>query len=154
MAVTLQAWHWAVIAGVLVLLELATPAFFFAWLAAGALATALVAWLAPQLIWQVQTLVFALVTCLMVFGWFRFRPKPLLPGEPGLNRRAAALIGTRATLEGPIDNGQGRARLADTTWPVSGPDLPAGTVVQVVGVEGTRLVVEEATLVYRQDAGR
>ena len=141
---TLQAWHWAVLAGVLVLLELATPGFFFAWLALGALLTAVVAWLVPQLLWQVQALIFALAAGLAVVGWFRLRPKPAPSDEPGLNRRALSLMGVRATLEQPIENGHGRARFGDTTWPVSGPDLPAGTVVEVVGAEGTRLLIRPA----------
>ncbi|HEX2528508.1 MAG TPA: NfeD family protein [Geminicoccus sp.] len=142
MAITMQAWHWAVLAGVLLLLELATPAFFFAWLALGAVVTAALVWFAPQLIWQVQALVFALTAALAVLAWFRFRPTPQASSEPGLNRRAASLVGTKTTLEQAVQNGRGRARLGDSTWPVSGPDLPAGTVVVVVGVEGTRLIVE------------
>jgi membrane protein implicated in regulation of membrane protease activity len=141
MAFTMQAWHWAVLAGVMLILELATPTFFFAWLAAGALATAAVAWFVPQLIWQVQVLVFALAAFIAVGAWFRFRPLPAASGHPMLNQRAASLIGTTVTLEQPVINGRGRARLGDTTWPVSGPDLPTGAVVKVVGMDGTRLLV-------------
>ena len=142
MAFTMQAWHWAVLAGVMLLLELATPAFFFAWLAAGALATAGVVWLVPQLIWQVQAIVFALTAIVAVGMWFRFRPRLETSDHPMLNQRAASLIGVTATLEQPLVNGRGRARLGDTTWPVSGPDLPAGAAVKVVGIEGTRLLVD------------
>lgn len=141
----MQAWQWAVLGGVLLLLELATPSFFFfAWLALGAFVAATVAWLVPQLAWQVQALVFALAAAMAVLAWFRFHPKPALPGEPGLNRRAASLVGMKVKLEEAIENGHGRARVNDTTWPVTGPDLPAGTVVAVVGVDGTRLVVTPA----------
>ena len=140
----MQPWHWMVLAGVMVLLELATPAFFFAWLALGAFVTAAVVWFVPQLVWQVQAMIFALAAGLAVLAWFRFRPKPVATTEPGLNRRAASLIGTRTTLEQAMSNGRGRARLGDTTWPVSGPDLPAGSAVTVVGVDGTRLLVEPA----------
>ena len=138
----MQAWLWVVLAGVLVMLELATPTFFFfAWLAAGALITAAVAWVLPELIWQVQALIFALAAALGVLAWFRFRPKEPPADEPGLNRRAASLIGMRVDLEQAIENGRGRARVGDSTWPVTGPDLPAGATVTVVAVDGTRLVV-------------
>jgi membrane protein implicated in regulation of membrane protease activity len=142
MAFTMQAWHWAVLAGVMLILELATPAFFFAWLAAGAFMTAAVAWFFPQLIWQVQAMVFALTAIVAVGAWFLFRPRPETGDHPMLNRRGASLIGVTATLEQPLVNGRGRARLGDTTWPVSGPDLPAGAVVKVVGMDGTRLLVD------------
>jgi membrane protein implicated in regulation of membrane protease activity len=145
----MQAWQWMVLGGVLVLLELATPSlFFFAWLALGALVAAIVAWLAPALIWQVQALVFAIAAGAGVLTWFRFRPTPASPGEPGLNRRAASLVGTRLTLDRKIENGRGRARVGDSSWAISGPDLPAGTAVTVVDVDGNRLVVAVGPPLY------
>jgi membrane protein implicated in regulation of membrane protease activity len=35
----------------------------------------------------------------------------------------------------------GKARLGDGVWKVSGPELPAGTRVRVVGVDGVVLKV-------------
>ncbi|WP_159711392.1 NfeD family protein [Geminicoccus flavidas] len=137
----MEAWQWAAIAGMLLLLELATPGFFFAWLAVAAAVVAAVAWWAPQLVWQVQALVFALAAALAVLAWFRFRPEPAATAEPGLNRRGEALVGSRLVLDQPIQNGRGRVRIGDTSWPVSGPDLSAGTAVRVVRVDGNRLVV-------------
>jgi membrane protein implicated in regulation of membrane protease activity len=138
----MQAWQWMVLAGVLVLLELTTPSmFFFLWLVPGALIAAGVAWLVPEAIWQVQAIVFAIATIIGVLAWFRFRPSPAPPGEPGLNRRAAALVGSHLILDRPIENGLGRASVGDSSWTVSGPDLPAGAAVTVTGVDGNRLRV-------------
>ena len=142
---TFAPWHWAVLAGLLLLLEVATPGFVFAWLALGGLVLAAVAWIVPTLIWQVQIVLFVLISGAAVLIWFRFRPVPEPPAEPGLNRRAYALIGTRLTLDDPIVDGRGRARLGDGSWPITGPDLPAGSTVEVVAVDGTRLVVARAT---------
>jgi membrane protein implicated in regulation of membrane protease activity len=47
-------------------------------------------------------------------------------------------------LEQGIVNGSGRVQIADAFWDVSGPDLPAGTVVRVVAAHGMTLVVQEA----------
>lgn len=58
--------------------------------------------------------------------------------------RAAQLIGRTAVLAEPIREGRGRIRLDDTVWRVSGPDLPAGSRVKVVSVQGTELHVEAA----------
>ena len=44
-------------------------------------------------------------------------------------------------LTEPIVDGRGRMKVADTMWRVAGPDLPAGTKVRVVAVEGTVLRV-------------
>jgi membrane protein implicated in regulation of membrane protease activity len=43
------------------------------------------------------------------------------------------MIGRTATLAEPIREGRGRIQSGDTLWRVSGPDLPAGTRVKVVG---------------------
>jgi inner membrane protein len=46
------------------------------------------------------------------------------------------------TLEGAIVDGRGRLKVDDTVWLVSGPDLPAGTHVRVIGAESTVLQIE------------
>jgi len=59
-----------------------------------------------------------------------------------LNRRAETYVGRTFTLERPIVDGRGRLKVDDTVWLVEGPDLPAGTRVQVTGTDNTRLRVE------------
>ena len=63
--------------------------------------------------------------------------------EIHLNRRADGYIGRIFTLERPIIDGRGRLRVDDTTWLVEGPDLPAGTRVQVTSVNNTLLRVSQ-----------
>jgi hypothetical protein len=46
-------------------------------------------------------------------------------------------VGQRGALLLPIVNGRGRIRLGDSSWSVTGPDLPAGMSVEVTGIEGT-----------------
>ena len=55
--------------------------------------------------------------------------------------------GTKAMLgkiEEPITRDGGRIRVGDSSWRIVGPELPAGTNVRVVAIEGTNLVVEPA----------
>jgi membrane protein implicated in regulation of membrane protease activity len=59
-----------------------------------------------------------------------------------LNARAASLIGQVVTLEEPIINGRGRARVGDGSWNVRGPDMVAGAEVRIVSVESAELLVE------------
>jgi inner membrane protein len=60
-----------------------------------------------------------------------------------LNRRAETYVGRTFTLERPIVDGRGRLKVDDTVWLVEGPDLPAGTRVQVTGVDSTLLRVAQ-----------
>jgi len=61
-----------------------------------------------------------------------------------LNRRAEQLIGRVVVLDQAIANGVGRARIDDAFWVVAGPDLPAGSRVRVVAVDGMTLKVQDA----------
>jgi membrane protein implicated in regulation of membrane protease activity len=74
----------------------------------------------------------------MAFARYRARSS-----EVRLNRRAEAHIGRIFTLERPIIDGRGRLKVDDTTWLVEGPDLPAGTRVQVTSVNNTLLRVSQ-----------
>jgi inner membrane protein len=78
--------------------------------------------------------------------WYAVRPRLQRDesGDERLNRRGEQLIGKRYVLVEPIINGRGKARVGDGQWLVSGPDLPAGSTVEVVAVEGTTLKVRPA----------
>ena len=64
--------------------------------------------------------------------------------NPFLNRRSEALVGRVCTLEKPIVDGEGVVRVDDTVWRVTGPDMPAGTHVRIVGADGASLSVGPA----------
>ena len=63
--------------------------------------------------------------------WVRSRPAQ--SDRPYLNRRAERFVGHEAVLDQPIEGGFGRLALGDTVWRVTGPDLPAGRRVRIVG---------------------
>ena len=46
-------------------------------------------------------------------------------------------------LETPIKDGEGRIRVDDSSWRVTGADRFAGAKVRVVRVEGSTLVVDD-----------
>ena len=72
--------------------------------------------------------------------WFRKYPEET--DQPNLNRRGEQYIGRSFTLETAIDNGVGRVRVGDSLWRAVGDDMPAGSRVKVVGVDGASLKVE------------
>ena len=139
----LGAWAWIILGIVLIGLELAAPGIFLLWLGLAAVATGLVDG-AIGLSWQASTLVFAVLSVASVLVG-RAVSRPAVHREAAtLNRRGEALVGRVFALEAPLAGGEGRIRVDDSSWRVTGPELPAGASVRVVCVEGATLVVEAA----------
>jgi inner membrane protein len=135
---------WWIVALVLIAIEVIMPGYFMLWIGIGAAATGLLVLCLPGLGLLVQALAFALLafaSCAVY--WYAVRPKLQRdePGDERLNRRGEQLIGKRYVLIEAIVNGRGKAKVGDGQWLVSGPDLPVGSTVEVVAVEGTTLKV-------------
>ena len=139
-------WHWWAFGGALAIVEAFVSGFVFLWLgiAAGLVGTLL--WLWPGIGPDFQVLLFAVLSVASVLGWRRWRSAHPAPSEqPNLNRRGAQYVGRQVALVEPISNGRGRIRLGDSSWTVTGPDLPAGRTVEVVGADGAVLQVRPAS---------
>ncbi|EIL90132.1 NfeD family protein [Rhodanobacter spathiphylli] len=135
---------WWILALLLIGGELLLPGYFLLWIGLAAAAMGVVLWADPTLGVLAQAIVFGLLAfafCVGYARWLRPRLERRVSGGERLNRRAEQLIGQRYPLIEPIVNGRGKARVGDGQWLVSGPDLPAGTVVEVVAVDGTTLQV-------------
>jgi inner membrane protein len=137
------AWAWVILGVLLFGLELLAPGVFFMWLGIAALLTGLLDGFFG-LSWQVATLLFAALSVASVLIGRRLGGTDSLREDSLLNRRGAALVGRTFTLDAPIARGEGRVRVDDSSWRVTGPDAPAGANIRVVRVEGATLVVEEA----------
>ena len=138
-------WHWWIAAVLLLVLETFAPGAVFLWLGVAAGIVGLVLLIVPDLGWQGQFLLFALFTVVSAVAWRAYqRRHPTKTDQPTLNRRGEQYVGRTFTLEEAIVNGQGTIQVDDSTWKVEGADLPAGTKIQVTGVEGTVLKVEAA----------
>jgi membrane protein implicated in regulation of membrane protease activity len=98
----------------------------------------------PGMGWEMQLLLFSVLSVVSVVGWKKLRPVPPATDQPTLNRRGEAYVGRQFTLQEPIVNGIGKLRVDDTIWRVSGPDAAVGRTVRVTGVDGTTLKVEPA----------
>ena len=135
---------WAAVALLLFAAEALAPGAFMLWLGFAAAAVFVLVLLMPGVSVLAQVAVFVVLSFVSIQvyrTWFRGRePKS---DQPVLNRRAAALIGRVVPLERSIVNGQGRVQIADAYWDVTGPDLPAGTSVRIVAVDGMTLKVQQ-----------
>lgn len=130
-------WHWLILAGLLLILELTAPAFFFLWLGMAAAATGLLLLVFPGIPVEAQMILFAILSVFAVIAWRRYREShPHVSDQPNLNRRGEQYIGRVFTLQKAIVNGVGKVTVDDSTWSVEGADLPAGSQVRVDGVDG------------------
>ena len=136
-------WYWAVLGAVFAVIEISVPAMVCIWLAVAAFCVAALTWRYPGLVWEHQALIFAVLAVVSVaLGRTAFARTFSTVSDRHLNRRAESYIGRILILDAAISDGRGRVRVDDTVWLVSGPDLPAGTRVRVVGAENTLLQVE------------
>lgn len=136
-------WHWWILALALVILETVLPGTFFLWMGISALVLGLLTWLIPTMGWEMQLMLFAVLSLVSIAGWRLWqRRHPDESDQPTLNRRGEQYIGRVFVLETPIENGFGKVRVGDGLWRVKGDDAPAGCRVRVTDVDGVVLVVE------------
>ncbi|MBL8631441.1 MAG: NfeD family protein [Rhodospirillaceae bacterium] len=142
---SLNFWGWWLFALALFVIELLAPGVFFLWLGLAAVVVGFIVLLLPELGWQVDFAIFAVLSVISaVMGPRYWKPNAGENPDPTLNQRGSQYVGQVYTLETAIENGHGRVTVADGSWLVSGPDLPQGAKVRVVGVEGAKLKVESA----------
>lgn len=138
-------WIWLALGCLLLALELLLGSGFLLAIGSAAFATAAVVYARPQITWLWASTLFAGLMILAAFAWWHFVVKRRRRGaawEPRLNMRGQELVGRKLTLETTLENGHGRVRLGDATWPVrADEDLAAGARVEVVAVDGITLVV-------------
>ncbi|MBA1155779.1 NfeD family protein [Microvirga mediterraneensis] len=140
----LGAWAWIILGVVLIGVELLAPGSFFLWLGLAAIMTGMLDALLG-LSWQAAALLFALLSVgSVILGRYvtRSKTQPETEAAP-LNQRGHSLIGRVFTLETPIKDGEGRIRVDDSSWRVTGADRFAGAKVRVVRIEGSTLVVDD-----------
>ena len=94
--------------------------------------------------WEMQALVFTLVSILAVIAWHQYdKTRDKTSSRPNLNKRGHQYIGRTFQLSHAIQNGVGKINVDDSTWKVRGEDAPVNTKVKVTGINGTELIVEK-----------
>lgn len=137
-------WSWIVGGLVLLGLELIVPGGVLVWLGGAAVITGLLT-LGLQIGWPVQWAAFGILSVAGLAGWLAFRRRsPAMSDSPFLNKRSARMVGKVGFLSEPISGGNGRMEFGDSVWRVTGPNLPVGHQVRIVGHTGSVLEVESA----------
>jgi membrane protein implicated in regulation of membrane protease activity len=136
-------YGWWLLALLLIGIEVIAPGYFMLWIGVAAAVMGVVMLIAPSLPPLAQAVVFAVLAIATCTLYWRFI-RPLAEqrnDQPLLNRRGDKLVGERFVLTEAIVNGRGKVRVGDGSWLAVGPDVPAGSEVEVVAAEGTTLRV-------------
>lgn len=138
-------WNWYLAGVLLMVLEIVVPGSIIVWFGLGALATGFITELFGGLYWPVQLLLFSSLSIISLFSGRRLiirRSRKV--GTSTLNQRLQRYLGRQTQLRAAIENGSGRIRLDGSYWTVKGPDLPVGTLVEIIRVDESTLVVRKA----------
>jgi len=143
-------WHWIAFGLILVLSEIFIGSFFVIWFGAAAVAVGILAFVIPSFSLAVQTLIWAILSVLFAWGWFKFlKPLSVDKTKAGLSREA--LIGQIGQVLSP-PNGDHRGKLrfpapllgSDEWLIISQDKLAIGDRVSVKDLSGNSLIVEKA----------
>ena len=146
-------WWWIALAFGLGAIEVVTFTYFMLWLGLAAFTVGIGLAIFPTMPGTSQLLTFALLSVLYtVIGWLVVRRHQPKDGDPGLNRRSAAMVGRQAVVTQAFSAGVGwveidgvrwRARLADPG--ADGAEPPeAGATLSITDAEGMTLIVAPA----------
>lgn len=142
-------WHWVVLGIVLMLLELAVPAFFLVWFGLGALIVGVFLVVSPSIPFAFQVLAWTASSLLFVWLWFKVFKPSIYKSRAGMAR--GSLIGEVGLVTRdirPYEKGQVRFQkpiLGEEVWEsVSEQEIRTGERVRVLEVEGNTLKVGRA----------
>lgn len=135
---------WIILGVVLLILEVTTGTTYILWPAIAALIVGVLAFF-PLFGWEMQFVLFFLISIVLLFVGHKYFKPQMKGGEPSdLNDRARAMVGMRVRAVKDFELGQGRVQVGDTQWRArAGDGNPvAGDELKVLSVKGTTLIVE------------
>jgi len=142
----MNATRWGLLGLTLVGLELITGTTYILWPAAAALILAVVVFFLP-LSWEVQFVLFFILSIALLYAGHRYLRPMMKSGEPSeVNDPGQTMLGRRVTAFSDFENGHGRVTLGDTQWSASADSAnpKTGDALVITSVAGTTLIVEPA----------
>lgn len=140
-------WQWVVGGIVLMLLELAVPAFFIIWFGIGAILVGLILAIAPGLSLTTQVVLWTGASIAMTVLWFRVFRNDQPVSRAGQTGSAIGEIGMLTTSVAPFQPGQVRFQkpvLGAEQWECRAEqEIAAGERVRVLAFEGNYVQVQK-----------
>ena len=136
-------YGWWLLALVLVAAEMIAPGYFLLWIGIAAGVMGVVMLVVPGLSALAQAIVFALLSIAACLAYWKYI-RPLAEqrnDQPLLNQRGQRMVGRHVIVVEAIVNGRGKVGVGDGQWLAEGPDLPAGSEVEIVALQGTTFTV-------------
>jgi membrane protein implicated in regulation of membrane protease activity len=141
----LSFWDWLALGTVLLILEVFGAGGYLLWIGMAAAAVGVLTFVMPGLSWELQLLLFGLLSIATALYWWRRQRTAARPSDqPNLNLRGQELVGKTFVVHEAIVDGRGKIKVADGVWIARGPDAAIGSRVRVVGQQGAVLLVEAA----------
>ena len=142
-------WHWIVFGIVLMLLELAVPAFFLVWFGLGAIVVGVLLVIFPGMAFAYQVVAWTAFSLLLIWLWFKVFKPQVFKTRAGMAR--GSLVGEVGLVTRdirPYEKGQVRFQkpiLGEDVWEsMADSEIKSGERVRVLDVEGNTLKVIKA----------
>ncbi|HIF88406.1 MAG TPA: NfeD family protein [Candidatus Thioglobus sp.] len=140
--VNMDYWHWLVFGLALIIIELFAWSTFFLWMGVSAMMTGIVSKIMPDLSWQLELLLFSVLSIVSILLAKKYFPVKTIDNE--LNARAARHVGNSYTVVSNDENGA-KVKVGDSLWLAKGCDMQIGQQVRVIDTDSTTLIVEPDT---------
>lgn len=139
-------WHWVILGILLVLFELVIPSFTAMWFGLAAVVVGFIMWLQPALSGSLQILIWASLSGMLTFFWFRFF-KPKKRSHQASKDEVEGELGLVVTPASSVRSGVVRFSsplLGEDEWPFKSDDaLEIGQQIIVNDVENNILRVSK-----------
>ncbi|MCC7487923.1 MAG: NfeD family protein [Burkholderiales bacterium] len=142
-------WHWIVLGIVLMLLELAVPAFFLIWFGAAATVVGLLLAVFPGIPLAWQVIVWIAGSVVLIWLWFRIFKRGYYRTRAGMSK--GSLVGEVGLVTKnirPYEKGQIRLQkpvLGDDLWEaLADEEYRVGDRVRILDIEGNMVKVTRA----------
>lgn len=136
---------WLIISGLMFILEILTAGFLVFWFGVAALLTMVLSLFVDSII--IQIVFFIIISFILVIATKPIVNKYLLKGDM-VKTNVYTIIGKVAvtTIDIDISKSTGQIKIGSDVWSArseNGEVIPAGTMVEILKVEGVKVVVRE-----------
>ena len=142
---------WLIVAGIFFIGEIFTAGFLVFWLGIAAMLTMLVSIFTSNLI--IQTAVFVIASALLLFLTKPFVDKYITKKDKSVATNAFSLIGKKGIVTKEITTtSYGQVKVGEEVWTSVSEDstpLSEGTEIEVVKIDGVKLVVKPAKVLAK-----